>query len=89
MYAEGKAFFSFKRVAAEEGLLGPGLALASLHSCSKGFIGECGRRGGYMEVVGLARVRSNARARALTAAAAARCCELARASCPMHAPLPA
>lgn len=28
------------------------LPLVSLHSCSKGFIGECGRRGGYMELLG-------------------------------------
>ena len=27
-----------------------GLELVSLHSVSKGVIGECGRRGGYMEV---------------------------------------
>ncbi|EDO18209.1 hypothetical protein Kpol_543p39 [Vanderwaltozyma polyspora DSM 70294] len=26
--------------------------LASLHSTSKGFIGECGQRGGYMELIG-------------------------------------
>ena len=26
--------------------------LVSLHSISKGFVGECGRRGGYMEVTG-------------------------------------
>ncbi|CAI4058167.1 alanine transaminase ALT2 SKDI_04G3370 [Saccharomyces kudriavzevii IFO 1802] len=26
--------------------------LASLHSISKGFMGECGQRGGYMEIVG-------------------------------------
>ncbi len=25
--------------------------LVSLHSTSKGFVGECGRRGGYMELV--------------------------------------
>jgi aspartate/methionine/tyrosine aminotransferase len=30
-------------------------ALASLHSTSKGFVGECGRRGGYMEVVNFPR----------------------------------
>ena len=28
------------------------VALASMHSISKGFYGECGRRGGYTEFVG-------------------------------------
>jgi len=27
--------------------------LASFHSVSKGFLGECGKRGGYMELVGI------------------------------------
>jgi aspartate/methionine/tyrosine aminotransferase len=27
----------------------------SLHSTSKGFVGECGRRGGYMEVLNFPR----------------------------------
>ena len=30
----------------------PPLQLASFHSTSKGFIGECGLRGGYLELVG-------------------------------------
>jgi len=51
IYAEGKKFFSFKKMAAELGLLDD-VPLVSLHSISKGFIGECGRRGGYMEVTG-------------------------------------
>jgi aspartate/methionine/tyrosine aminotransferase len=29
-----------------------GVVLASMHSISKGFYGECGRRGGYVELVG-------------------------------------
>lgn len=29
-----------------------GLALVSFHSISKGFIGECGLRGGYFELFG-------------------------------------
>ena len=29
------------------------VALASMHSISKGFYGECGRRGGYTELVRL------------------------------------
>ncbi|GFR47025.1 hypothetical protein Agub_g8710 [Astrephomene gubernaculifera] len=51
IYVEDKEFFSFKRVACSEGLLSA-VPLVSLHSISKGFIGECGRRGGYMEVTG-------------------------------------
>ncbi|NWZ92716.1 ALAT2 aminotransferase, partial [Nesospiza acunhae] len=54
IYAEGSAFHSFKKVLKE---LGPPYAdsveLASFHSISKGFMGECGLRGGYMEVVNL------------------------------------
>eukprot|EP00197_Chlamydomonas_leiostraca_P004497 CAMPEP_0202860566 /NCGR_PEP_ID=MMETSP1391-20130828/2221_1 /ASSEMBLY_ACC=CAM_ASM_000867 /TAXON_ID=1034604 /ORGANISM="Chlamydomonas leiostraca, Strain SAG 11-49" /LENGTH=503 /DNA_ID=CAMNT_0049539759 /DNA_START=129 /DNA_END=1640 /DNA_ORIENTATION=- len=51
IYIEGKEFFSFKKVASDLGLL-QRVPLVSLHSISKGFIGECGRRGGYMEVTG-------------------------------------
>ena len=55
-----RPFASFKRVAAEMGLIDArnsrdasrGLQLASFHSTSKGFTGECGRRGGYVELVG-------------------------------------
>jgi alanine transaminase len=50
---------SFKAVAAEMGLIDPadstankGVQLVSFHTISKGFTGECGRRGGYMELVG-------------------------------------
>ena len=49
VYASGKEFLSAKKVALET----PGcenLQLVSFHSTSKGFIGECGRRGGYMEL---------------------------------------
>ena len=49
VYAPGKEFLSAKKVAFET----PGcenLQLVSFHSTSKGTIGECGRRGGYMEV---------------------------------------
>merc|ERR1719181_668487 len=46
VYAEGKAFSSFKKVVCD---LGSGVELFSFHSISKGFYGECGRRGGYME----------------------------------------
>ena len=49
VYVETKKFISAKKVACET----PGcekLELVSFHSISKGFIGECGRRGGYMEM---------------------------------------
>lgn len=49
IYAPGKVFISAKKVACET----PGcenLQLVSFHSTSKGLIGECGRRGGYMEL---------------------------------------
>jgi len=47
----GKEFTSFKKVVRQMGY--NDLPLVSYHSVSKGFYGECGRRGGYMEVVGL------------------------------------
>jgi aspartate/methionine/tyrosine aminotransferase len=47
IYLPGDAFVSFAKVlhqaAAEE------VSLFSFHSCSKGFLGECGVRGGYFE----------------------------------------
>ena len=52
VYAEDKEFVSFRRVAADAGLLGV-FPLASLNSISKGAVGECGRRGGYLEATGL------------------------------------
>lgn len=49
-------FFSFKKVLRELQRDNPGqhdhLELASLHSISKGMVGECGHRGGYFELVG-------------------------------------
>ncbi|XP_020946136.1 alanine aminotransferase 1 isoform X2 [Sus scrofa] len=54
VYAEGSQFHSFKKVLTE---MGPPYAarqeLASFHSVSKGFMGECGFRGGYVEVVNM------------------------------------
>lgn len=49
VYDPNKKFLSAKKVALET----PGcehLQLVSFHSTSKGLIGECGRRGGYMEL---------------------------------------
>ncbi|XP_047420136.1 alanine aminotransferase 1 isoform X2 [Sciurus carolinensis] len=54
VYAEGSQFYSFKKVLTE---MGPPYAaqqeLASFHSVSKGYMGECGFRGGYVEVVNM------------------------------------
>ncbi|MFA5161703.1 MAG: aminotransferase class I/II-fold pyridoxal phosphate-dependent enzyme [Elusimicrobiales bacterium] len=48
VYAEGLKFHSFARVMHEMGETE--VTLFSFHSVSKGFLGECGHRGGYMEV---------------------------------------
>eukprot|EP01023_Acetabularia_acetabulum_P009420 TRINITY_DN14221_c0_g1_i2.p1 TRINITY_DN14221_c0_g1~~TRINITY_DN14221_c0_g1_i2.p1 ORF type:complete len:486 (-),score=93.32 TRINITY_DN14221_c0_g1_i2:432-1889(-) len=51
IYAEGKHFYSFKKVLCEMGeMFTYNVPLVSFHSTSKGFYGECGRRGGYMEL---------------------------------------
>ena len=47
VYASGKKFYSFARVMHERGVAD--VSLFSFHSVSKGFLGECGHRGGYME----------------------------------------
>lgn len=51
-------FHSFKGVLSKMKKESPGkydnLELASLHSTSKGMVGECGHRGGYFELVGFA-----------------------------------
>ena len=51
VYCQGKTFTSCKKAAADAGLLGK-FELVSFHSTSKGIFGECGRRGGYMELEG-------------------------------------
>jgi hypothetical protein len=51
-----RAFLSFRKVAAAMGFADApdsGLALVSFHSISKGFVGECGLRGGYFELFGV------------------------------------
>uniref|UniRef100_G3NDB1 alanine transaminase n=1 Tax=Gasterosteus aculeatus aculeatus TaxID=481459 RepID=G3NDB1_GASAC len=54
VYAEGCKFHSFKRVLFE---MGPeystAVEMASFHSTSKCYMGECGFRGGYMEVINM------------------------------------
>jgi alanine transaminase len=54
VYDDDGVFFSCKRAAYETGLLANDeLELISFHSTSKGVFGECGRRGGYMELSGI------------------------------------
>jgi alanine transaminase len=48
IYLQGDRFISFARVMAEQH--NEDVSLFSFHSCSKGFLGECGQRGGYMEL---------------------------------------
>lgn len=48
IYSTECSFSSFKQVVRE---MDSNCLLVSLHSTSKGFVGECGRRGGYMEVI--------------------------------------
>ncbi|XP_033838779.1 alanine aminotransferase 1 [Periophthalmus magnuspinnatus] len=54
IYKENIEFLSYKRVLAE---MGPPFCdtveLASFHSASKGLLGECGFRGGYVELVNM------------------------------------
>lgn len=60
-YVPEKPFNSFRKVAREMGYGADGsnskgaapLQLVSFHSTSKGFLGECGLRGGYMELSGV------------------------------------
>merc|ERR550537_630367 len=55
VYAAGKSFHSFKKVLRDlqkEDSSYAGVQLISFHSTSKGLLGECGQRGGYMEFVG-------------------------------------
>jgi len=48
IYLAGDRFVSFAKVMAEKNE--KSVSLFSFHSCSKGFLGECGQRGGYMEI---------------------------------------
>nr|AIT69938.1 alanine transaminase [Eucheuma denticulatum] len=50
VYVTDKPFISFKKVVTE---MHSKVELASFHSVSKGVMGECGLRGGYMEVVNM------------------------------------
>ncbi|XP_050421730.1 alanine aminotransferase 2-like isoform X2 [Adelges cooleyi] len=53
VYAEGSQFYSFKKILTELGPPYSEMELASFMSCSKGYMGECGLRGGYTEVINL------------------------------------
>ena len=48
-----KPFVSLKKVVRDLGPEYDDFELVSFHSTSKGMIGECGRRGGYMEMCGV------------------------------------
>lgn len=47
IYTDSKPFHSFKKIVSQ---LNSPIELVSLHSVSKGMIGECGHRGGYFEL---------------------------------------
>ncbi|XP_017086512.1 alanine aminotransferase 1 [Drosophila eugracilis] len=53
VYDKNSKFWSFKKVAYEMGEPYRSLELCSFLSTSKGYLGECGIRGGYMEVLNL------------------------------------
>uniref|UniRef100_A0A803KQV1 Aminotransferase class I/classII large domain-containing protein n=1 Tax=Chenopodium quinoa TaxID=63459 RepID=A0A803KQV1_CHEQI len=52
VYAPDKEFYSFKKIARSMGHEEKDISLVSFQSVSKGYYGECGKRGGYMEVTG-------------------------------------
>ncbi|KAM3257578.1 hypothetical protein ACQJBY_049719 [Aegilops geniculata] len=52
VYVEDRKFHSFKEVARSLGYDENDISIVSFHSVSMGFSGECGRRGGYMEICG-------------------------------------
>ncbi|XP_050099144.1 alanine aminotransferase 1 [Anopheles aquasalis] len=53
VYESGSRFHSFKKVMMEMGEPYNKMELCSFMSCSKGYMGECGIRGGYAEIVNL------------------------------------
>jgi len=53
VYVDNKKFHSFKKIARSMCYGEKDICLVSFHSVSKGYYGECGKRGGYMEVTGL------------------------------------
>lgn len=53
VYEKDSKFFSFKKVMTELGGPYKDMELASFMSTSKGYLGECGIRGGYMEIINM------------------------------------
>lgn len=54
IYDDTRTFVSCKKAALDTGLIERDeIEMVSFHSTSKGLFGECGRRGGYMELVGI------------------------------------
>jgi alanine transaminase len=53
VYMPGMQFHSFKKVAQRMGPPYSHIQMASFYSTSKGFVGECGARAGYFEIVNL------------------------------------
>ncbi|EAT38208.1 AAEL009875-PB [Aedes aegypti] len=53
IHEENSVFHSFKKVMMEMGAPYNRMELCSFMSCSKGYMGECGIRGGYVEVVNM------------------------------------
>ncbi|CAK9179823.1 unnamed protein product [Ilex paraguariensis] len=52
VYVPEKKFHSFKKISRSMGYGEKDVSLVSFQSVSKGFYGECGKRGGYMEITG-------------------------------------
>ncbi|SMN21109.1 similar to Saccharomyces cerevisiae YDR111C ALT2 Putative alanine transaminase (glutamic pyruvic transaminase) [Maudiozyma saulgeensis] len=56
VFSEGRKFYSFKSVLRSlqrrHKIIYDNVQLASIHSTSKGVFGECGQRGGYLELIG-------------------------------------
>lgn len=53
VYDKDSKFYSFKKVMSEMGAPYKDMELGSFLSTSKGYLGECGIRGGYMELINL------------------------------------
>ncbi|XP_023332769.1 alanine aminotransferase 1 [Eurytemora carolleeae] len=53
IYSPESKFYSFKKVMMEMGHPYSSLELVSFMSCSKGYMGECGVRGGYADIINM------------------------------------
>ena len=51
IYVDSAHFVSFRKVALDMGEEAATAQIVSFHSISKGFFGECGRRGGYVQLL--------------------------------------